>query len=1080
VGAVTLHFELLGGFSVRFEDGQPCTLPTRKAQALLAYLALPAGRFHSREKLTALLWGDTAEVQARQSFRQALSSIRRAVGDERALLTQGDTIALNIALVVVDVAELESALADGSIDGLMRAATLYKGDLLDGFSVDEPPFEEWRIVERERLRERALEGLTRLLRHQLLADGPEPAIQTTLRILAMDPLQEVVHRALMKLLLRQGRRAAALQQYQVCVASLQRELGAEPEEETRELYRGILRAAGQVRDRGTAPAMLASTAGGGAAAEAPMIGRDAELARLQSALGQMLDAGGNVVVVSGEAGIGKSRLIQEFAADASARGARTIVGRCHETEQTLPLHPWIEALRGDQLTLDPRLRDRLGAATSAELVRVFPELSTAGPQPMAPGAQHALLFDALAELIATEAAAHPMIVIVEDVHWIDAMSARFLAYLGRRIHRLPVLVVASMRPEELVDVTVLAQALAELRKDGQLDEIVLRSLSEEETRQLARHLGVRAGRDVNRTVDEIWAASEGNPFVVVESIREMRDHALDHDRRGIRLARRVQDFVASRLDRLAERPRHLVAAAAVIGRDFVFLLLARAARLGEREAAETVEELVRRRVLQAVGDRLEFSHDWIRRVAYESLLPTTRAVLHGAVGDALEELHHDRLDDVADQLGHHYSQAGDVRKALPHLVRFAEVAAQRYALDEAARAFEQALGAVEQLPAAERDHARLDVGLRKAFLLSIIGRQQEILALLRSQAPHLERVTDPLLLSEYYFRLGLTQHFLGEQGTARSAAERALAEGERADDGGAIGKALHVLSLSAFDTGRPREGMACATRAIPLLHQPRMRPWLGLVHHDLSLNCIGAGALEQALEAARAADEIGRTDRMPRLRAFAGYTTAWALALQGEHERALEVATQIMEFSRDPMVAALVSGVMARARLEAGDAALAATMLTGVVEQLRSTHLPAQVRHMVLLSEAQLATGNAFAARETATRALKLSEADAMALSLGQAWRALGRIDAAAGAIADAEEHFTRALSAFTDCEAAFEAARTMMDRAPVRAKRGDTDGARADLTAAIAAFDIAPAPRRAAQARDLARSLGLALPSAA
>ncbi len=1078
-----LHFELLGGFSVRFEGGQPCPLPTRKAHALLAYLALPAGRFHSREKLTALLWGDTAEVQARQSFRQALFSIRRAVGDGRALLlTQGDTIALNAELVFVDVAELESALTDGSIDGLVRAATLYKGDLLDGFSVDEPPFEEWRIVERERLRERALEGLARLLRQQLLADGPEPAIQTALRILAMDPLQEAVHRALMKLLLRQGRRAAALQQYQVCVASLQRELGAEPEEETRELYREILRAAGHVRGRSAAPPTLTSMATGAGAAEAPMIGRETELARLRSALGQMFDAGGNVVVLNGEAGIGKSRLIQEFAADAAGRGARAVVGRCHETEQTLPLHPWIEALRGDRLTLDPRLRDRLGAATGAELVRVFPELATAGEEPVTLGAQHALLFDALADLIATEATEHPMVLIVEDLHWIDTMSARFLAYLGRRIHRLPVLIVASMRPEELVDGTVLAQALAELRKDGQLDEIVLRSLSEEETRRLARslHLGVRAGRGGNQIVNDIWAASEGNPFIIVESIRAMRDHARDDDARGIGLARRVQDFVASRLERLGERPRQLVAAAAVIGRDFAFPLLARAARLGEPQAAEVVEELVRRRVLQAVGDRLEFSHDWIRRVAYESLLPTTRAVLHSATGDALEELHRDRLDDVADQLGYHYLHAGDTPKALPHLVRFAELAAQRYALDEAAQAFQQALAAVEQLPASERDRARLDVGLRQAFLLSILGRQHEILEVLRSQAPHLERVSDPLLLSEYYFRLGLTQYFLGDHGASQRAAEHALREAERAGDPGSTGKALHVLSLGAFDAGRPREGMACATRAIPLLDRPRTRPWLGLVYHDLSLNCIAAGALDAALEAAHSVDEIGRTERLPRLRAFAGYSIAWALALQGEHARAIEIAKQTLEFSRDPMVAALVSGAMARSTLEGGDAASAVTVLTGVVAQLGSTLRHGQIRHMALLSEAQLATGNAIAARETATRALELSEADGMPFNLGLARRALGRINDAAGEHAEAGDQFTRALAAFTECEAAFESARTLMDRAPIRARCGDGDGARADLTAAIAAFEAAPAPRRAAQARDLARSLGLTLPSAA
>jgi hypothetical protein len=149
-----------------------------------------------------------------------------------------------------------------------------------------------------------------------------------------------------------------------------------------------------------------------------------------------------------------------------------------------------------------------------------------------------------------------------------------------------------------------------------------------------------------------------------------------------------------------------VATAAVIGRDFSFALLVRAARVSEREAAETVEELVRRRVLDTVGDRLEFSHDWIRRVADDCLLPAIRPTLHAAVGAALEELNPGRLDEVADQLGNHYSRAGDFRKALPHIVRFAELAAQRYALEEGSRAFEHALETVEQLPVSEHERAR--------------------------------------------------------------------------------------------------------------------------------------------------------------------------------------------------------------------------------------------------------------------------------------------------------------------------------------------------------------------------------------
>jgi DNA-binding SARP family transcriptional activator len=707
---IRLRFELLGGFAVMFDDGSPCVLPTRKTQALLAYLALPAGRFHSREKITALLWGDTPEAQARQSCRQALARVRRAVGDGLpVILTRGDTLALNPEIVAIDVAELESALADRSLAGRLRAATLYKGDLLDGFSLNEATFEDWRLLERERLRERTLDGLAGLLREQLNAARPEPAIQTALRLLSMDPLQEAVHRDLMTLLLRQGRRAAALQQYQVCVATLERELAAEPEEATRELYRQILRAAGTgaTRSSSKAPRALASTMTA-SAAQSPLIGREAELERLRTALSRMQDTGGNTLLLSGEAGIGKTRLIQDFAGEALSQGARVLVGHCHETEQALPLNPWIEALRADRLTLDPGLRDRLGATTGAELVRVFPELSTPDEQPAIAGAQHALLFDALVELIGTEAAERPIVLVIEDLHWADSMSARFLAYFGRRVHRLPVLLVGSMRPEDLLDAPILSQALAELRAQGRLEEIPLRALAKDETRLLARclHAGARRGRVGSRMVDEVWMVSEGNPFVVVESMQAIRDEARDSGRVGSPLARSVRDFVAARLDRLGERARHLVATAAVIGRDFSFALLARAARVSEREAAETVEELVRRRVLDTIGDRLEFSHDWIRRVADDRLLPATRPTLHAAVGAALEELHHGRLDDVADQLGNHYSRAGDFRKALPNLVRFAELAAQRYALEEASRAFEHALATVDQLPTSEHERAR--------------------------------------------------------------------------------------------------------------------------------------------------------------------------------------------------------------------------------------------------------------------------------------------------------------------------------------------------------------------------------------
>ncbi len=237
-----LHVALLGGFRVQPASGEPLVLPLKKAQGLLAFLALRPGQGHSREKLATLFWGDRPEGEARHSLRQALLALRKVLPDGRAapLLVQGETISLNAAAVDVDAAVFEGLAAEGTSRSLERAASLYRGDLLEGFVLDEEPFEDWLRVERERLRELAIQALGRLLAHQIGVGGVEAAIQTAGRLLALDPIQEEVHRVLMRLYVRQGRRGAACRQYQVCLEGLRRELGVEPEAETTRLYERLL------------------------------------------------------------------------------------------------------------------------------------------------------------------------------------------------------------------------------------------------------------------------------------------------------------------------------------------------------------------------------------------------------------------------------------------------------------------------------------------------------------------------------------------------------------------------------------------------------------------------------------------------------------------------------------------------------------------------------------------------------------------------------------------------------------------------------------------------------------------------
>src|SRR2546427_9833052 len=238
-----LKLTLLGGFQAQLEAGAALVLPTRKAQALLAYLALPLGQAHPREKLATLLWGDMQDAQARGNLRYALSKIRKALprSARSGLVLNGPSVALDPAIVDVDVARFERLVADGRPEALEQIAGLYRGDLLAGLALEERAFEGWLTSERERLHELAIQGLGRLLIHQQKAGAAEPAVQTGLRLLALDSLQEPVHRAVMRLYARLGRREAALRQYQLCVDAVKRELSTQPEAETNQLYQEILR-----------------------------------------------------------------------------------------------------------------------------------------------------------------------------------------------------------------------------------------------------------------------------------------------------------------------------------------------------------------------------------------------------------------------------------------------------------------------------------------------------------------------------------------------------------------------------------------------------------------------------------------------------------------------------------------------------------------------------------------------------------------------------------------------------------------------------------------------------------------------
>jgi len=261
----TLRLELLGGFTARLASGESLALKGRKTQALLACLALEPAAAQARERLIGLLWGDRGEEQARASLRQALTELRRALGEANAdlLIATRDTVALDGAAVTCDAAELDRLAAAGTPEAAARAAALYRGDLLDGMEIADAAFQEWLTGERARLRRQAQGVMARLLAHQSASGEAEPAIATARHLLALDPLDETTHRAVMRLYAETGDRGMAIRQFEACRQALRAELDLDPEAATHALAEEIRQgASGAPRRAPSGRATLAETAAG--------------------------------------------------------------------------------------------------------------------------------------------------------------------------------------------------------------------------------------------------------------------------------------------------------------------------------------------------------------------------------------------------------------------------------------------------------------------------------------------------------------------------------------------------------------------------------------------------------------------------------------------------------------------------------------------------------------------------------------------------------------------------------------------------------------------------------------------------
>ena len=650
--APTLDVSLFGGLTVSW-GGQPVAVEAPRLRSLLAYLLLHDVP-QPRERLAPLFWPDSDETQARTNLRQSLHLLRRALPDaERILEMDTRVVALKPgAPCRVDVDEFEQLVeraraardagaAGEERSGLEAAVALYRGDLLPEC------YDDWLMPVREQLREAYSASVARLAELAELDRDYRGAIPWARRWLDLDPLNEEACRRLMRMHALSGDRAGALRVYHGCATALVRELGVNPSAATAEYYMRLLESEGAAEPPGPEAA---------ASGVSPLVGRGEEWEALQHAWNRAIDGESRLVVILGEAGIGKSRLAEELRTWVEKQGFLVAASRCYLAAGGLAYAPVVELLRVPAIS--ERLR-RLDDAWLAELSRLMPELVAERPElrpttPMIDDWQRARLFDALSHAVLAEG--RPTLLVIDDLQWCDRETLGWLDYLRASKPQAQLLVVATARIEELGADHPAQSLLRSAQGDARVTELELAPLQPDETATLAANV---AGRDLDDGREQrLHRETEGNPLFVVEWVRAglIDEPPPDAGSDGT-VPPRALSVLEARLAQLSPAGQEVAGLAATVGREFTVDLLTRASSRDEEQVVDALDELWRRRIVRERGAlAYDFTHDKLRDVAYRRESPARRRLLHRRVAQAMERLHGADLDGVSGQLAVHYAQ----------------------------------------------------------------------------------------------------------------------------------------------------------------------------------------------------------------------------------------------------------------------------------------------------------------------------------------------------------------------------------------------------------------------------------------
>lgn len=1048
--------------------GRPLDIPRRKVRALLFYLAVSPEAL-PRDQLKALFWPDNDETTARRNLSHLSTHLRHSLPEPTILQTTEETLSLDHERVWCDakafneISNISPSLLHP--DALQQAVSLYRGTFLNGFSLpDSAEFEAWLLKKQGEFERQFLEMLATLIQAHIAREEYDLAVRCAERYLEVDDLAEDIHRYLISLYALSGSRGAALRQYERCTAILERELGVRPLPETRQVYQAVLEGSPLhpsvllKAPLAEAPPMRYSPM--------PLYGREVALRFLEELYARACNSQPAIAIISGEAGIGKTRLIQEFTKRVE-REALVLYGSAHPSEHKLPYQPIVEALRSMPIAEAPRLGkislqllSRCSQIWLAEVSRILPELLTLMPNlptPLPAEAEEgrARLFEALTQFVLNLATDHnPLILVLDDLQWADDSTLEWLAYLSRRIKGHRIILLIAYRSEDREKVGFLYSAL---QQSGFLSEIRLAGLELTSVLHILAHF-IAPTPESQAIATRLHRATGGNPFFLIETLRSLSEsECLQGDLRTLEefpLPDTLKQALDARLRRLSPGTRQVLEAAAILGLRFSFDWVHRTSGRAELDTMNSLEELVARRLLTLEGTEYHFVHELVRRVVEESLNPLRRVLLHRRAARFLERL----APEEVSALAHHYDACGEQQKALHYHQLAAQRAESISAWKEAEKHYTRTLELIRNIdpegkqPALLEPHGKalmarahllflqarleerdadlsslshlatssgdkgllLQASMHRVRYLNLDAQYDEAIKTAREGLALAASLSDTYAQSRLLAQIGFAHYFLGEPQCALNALETALQMCGASEDVEMRGRIVHIQGYVYFHLAEYPRSLACQMEALAC-HQKvgdaNRMAWDGV---DIGCLYLEMGCFQEAEEYISRYLALARQIGALPVEAHGLHALALLELYQGRYAIAADTLHQALDIQltlRGEHTTSAMEEALGIALYHLGQLTEAQSLLESAAMRARRVrHVRRVANALIGLSLVKIAAGERVAAQRCLIEAVSTARESLCWLSLSAGLAALACVLRQEGDLARALEHAEEAV----------------------------------------------------------------------